>query len=248
MHRFFVSPESIRQTTAVLRGQQAHQIYRVLRLRPGEHVLLLDNSGSAYESVLAGCDEGTARFEIAQRLPVDGEPHTHITLYQAVLKGESFGWALQKGTEIGVSCFVPMICERSVISDPGAVDQRRERWTRIIQEAAEQSGRAHLPELAPVQLFATAVRAAAPASEVLRLIPWEEARTTHLSAALADCNFAAGARIQLYIGPEGGFTAEEVDLARGYGIMPVTLGSRILRAETAGIVAAAAVLYAAGEI
>jgi len=253
MHRFFVPPESVRQTPVVLKGEQAHQIVRVLRMRPGERALLLDNSGWAYEGTLDGYDEGSARFRIAERCPAEGEPRTHITLYQAVLKGDRYGWALQKGTEIGISCFVPLICERSVVADLGAIDRRRERWARIIQEAAEQSGRGRLPELAPAQLFASAVRAAqshagASSSEVLRLIPWEEALTTRLRDALAGCNLPAGGRIELYVGPEGGFTANEVDLAQGCGIMPVTLGPRILRSETAGLVAAAAILFAAGEI
>ena len=248
MHHFFVPPESIVHASLALKGEQAHQILRVLRLRPGERVLLLDNDGWAYEGTLVGDSGGAARVEILERRQAPGEPHTYITLCQAVLKGDRYGWALQKGTEVGVSRFVPLICQRSVVADMGAIEQRRERWARIIQEAAEQSGRARLPELAQAQLFAAAVSAKAPSSDELRLIPWEEARTVRLSDALARCNFAAGARIQVYIGPEGGFTADEVDLARRHGIVPVTLGPRILRAETAGLVAAAAILCAAGEI
>ena len=119
---------------------------------------------------------------------------------------------------------------------------------RIIQEAAEQSGRGQLPELAPAQLLPQAALRPVRPKGALRLIPWEGEQANRLRDALAGCNFADGARIEVFIGPEGGFAEEEIASARRYGIQPVTLGPRILRAETAGVVAAAVILYAAGEI
>jgi 16S rRNA (uracil1498-N3)-methyltransferase len=251
MHRFFVAPTVLNGHPVVLDGEQAHQIRRVLRMRPGERVTLLDNRGWAYEASLLSYGESDARFDIVRRWAAQGEPHTHITLCQAVLKGEKFGWVLQKGTEVGVSRFVPVICERNVADDPGAAEQKRERWERIIREAAEQSGRGRLPVLASAQGFEAAVvagLAVAADPALLRLILWEgECRTT-LRQALAGCNFAGGARIELLIGPEGGFSSAEVELAERLGTRRVSLGPRILRAETAGVVAAAAILYEAGEI
>jgi 16S rRNA (uracil1498-N3)-methyltransferase len=226
------------------------------------------------------------RFQAVRRWAVEGEPATHVTLYQAVLKGERFGWALQKGVEVGVSAFVPLICERNVVdcrlAGMAAAEGKRERWERIIQEAAEQCGRGWLPELRPAQLFAQAVQPTPPAllrqaqdrllpareggelpsprrggargevagepGDAVRLILWEGERQARLREALADCNFGPDAGIQLFDGPEGGFTEEEVALARSYGIRSVSLGQRILRAETAGVVAAALVLYEAGEM
>jgi 16S rRNA (uracil1498-N3)-methyltransferase len=249
MHRFFVTPEVLARQPVLLSGAQAHQIRRVLRLRPGDRVTLLDNHGWAYEAVLIACGETDAMLQTDRRWTAEGEPRTHITLFQAVLKGEQFGWALQKGTEVGVSRFVPMVCERNVVSDLDAVEQKRGRWERIIREAAEQSGRGRLPELAPAQPFARAVCLPPPTDSGLRrLIPWEGERVTGLRDALVGCNFARGARIQIFVGPEGGFTEEEVWLAQRAGVQPVTLGPRILRGETAGIVAAAVVLYEAGEL
>ncbi len=253
MHHFFVPAHAFREQPVTLTGDQAHQIRRVLRMRLGDRATLLDNLGWAYEAILVAVSEGEVKFQTVRRWAAGGEPHTRIVLFQAVLKGDRFAWALQKGAEVGVSLFVPTICERNVVDDLNAVEAKRERWERIIQEAAEQSGRARLPELAPPQLFAQAVQPGSvptdPTKPVpLRLIPWEEEQSARLRDALAGCNFTKGACIQVYVGPEGGFTEAEVRLARGYGIQSVTLGARILRAETAGIVAATAILYQAGEI
>ena len=261
MDRFFVSPAALGTQPVVLTGEQAHQVRRVLRLRPGERVTLLDNLGSAYEAVLLDYDREEARFRIEGQQPATGEPATHLTLFQAALKGERFEWALQKGTEIGVSRFVPVICERNVVDSRRAVDGKRERWQRIIQEAAEQSGRARLPELAPSVRFADAVRCGTVSEGLaggmracVRLIPWEGSydeagrQGRSLRETLAGCNLRVGIRIEVFIGPEGGFAQAEIELARNHGIVPVSLGPRILRAETAGVVAAATVMYEVGEV
>jgi 16S rRNA (uracil1498-N3)-methyltransferase len=269
--RFFVSPAVLQTQPVVLTGEQAHQVRRVLRLRPGERVMMLDNLGSAYDAVLVGYGQHEARFRIEGQRFAGGEPATHLTLFQAALKGERFEWLLQKGTEIGASRFVPVICERNVVDDRRAVDGKRERWQRIIQEAAEQSGRARLPELAPCMSFADAVGSDAiptapkgspsgdmPAeASAIRLIPWEGLRDDggqrlqkgrSLREALAGCNLRVGIHIEVFIGPEGGFSDAEIGLAQNHRILPVSLGPRILRAETAGVVAAATIMYEVGEI
>ena len=253
MHRFFVSPDTFERQPVVLTGDQAHQVRRVLRMRLGERAVLLDGRGWAYEGLLIAVNDADVRFQVSQRWQESGEPRTQITLLQAVLKGERFGWVLQKGTEVGVSAFMPVICERNVVDDMEAIEDKRERWERIIQEAAEQSGRAFLPQLLPAQLFQQAAQPGlltngAGASPPLRLMLWEGEKEASLSDTLTGCNFASGARIQVLIGPEGGFTEEEVRLARSYGIRTITLGPRILRADTAGVVAAAIILHEAGEM
>jgi 16S rRNA (uracil1498-N3)-methyltransferase len=253
MQRFFVSPEAFEHQPVVLTGPQAHQVRRVLRMRLGERAVLLDGRGWAYEGLLIAVNEADVRFQVLRRWQESGEPRTQITLLQAVLKGEHFGWVLQKGTEIGVSAFMPIICERNVVDDMEAIEDKRERWERIIREAAEQSGRAFLPQLLPAQLFPQVIQAGslpnkASASPPLRLMLWEGERGASLSDTLIGCNFASGARIQVLVGPEGGFTEEEVRHARSYGIRTVTLGPRILRADTAGVVAAAIILHEAGEM
>ncbi len=259
MHRFFVAPAVFAQPVITLTGDQAHQVRRVLRMRPGERAILLDGRGRACEASLMAADAEGARFQVLRRWEAEGEPTTRITLYQAVLKGERFEWVLQKGTEVGVAAFVPLICERSIVDDPAALAAKRGRWERIIQEAAEQSGRGCLPILHPPRSFAQAISGtlAAPGSQAedrhsgdheVRLIFWEGEREARLRDVLSACNLAQSRHIQVFVGPEGGFSTAEIALARSHGIRPASLGPRILRAETAGVVAAALILYAANDI
>lgn len=246
MQRFFVSGNLLTHQPVILTGDVAHQMRRVLRLAPGARVTLLDGEGWAYEAEVIAITGKDARLNILSRSEAAGEPRVRITLRQAVLKGERFEWALQKGTEVGVSAFAPLVTERTIIDDLQAVEGKRERWQRIIREAAEQSGRGRVPLLLPGQLLRNAVK---PLAEdgALRLIPWEGERSLTLGAALRACNLSAETRIELFVGPEGGFTDAEIDWAQRHGVQPVTLGPRVLRAETAGLVAAAAILYHAGE-
>jgi 16S rRNA (uracil1498-N3)-methyltransferase len=247
MNRFFVPESILRQSPVVLVGDVAHQMRRVLRLAPGDRVLLLDGAGTCCEAEVRAITARDVRLEVLCSSEALGEPRVHITLYQAVLKGERFAWALQKGTEVGVTAFVPVITERSIIDDLQVVEAKRERWQRVIQEAAEQCGRGRVPQLLPGQMLRHALKTPGWPGAV-RMIPWEEARGESLAGVLARCNLNEDARIEVFVGPEGGFTASEIDWARGHEVQPVSLGSRILRAETAGLVAAVAILYQAGEI
>ena len=245
MHRFFISPQAIAGDRVILRGALVHQIRDVLRMKPGDEIVLLDNSGSAYRAELVTLDRDTVRAHVNNKWPLETEPVVRVALYQGLLKGQKFDLVLQKGTEIGVSVFVPLLAERCIVGSLDDVsDARVERWDRIIIEAAEQAGRAVLPNLMPPMLFAHACNQT-PANG-LALIPWEGEKSHGLREALAGAPRAKS--ISLFIGPEGGFTEEEIVLAKSKGVIPVSLGPRILRAETAGLVAAAAVLYEMGDL
>jgi 16S rRNA (uracil1498-N3)-methyltransferase len=246
MHRFFVPGAALAQQPVVLTGDVAHQMRRVLRLAPGARVTLLDGEGWAHEAEVLAITARDVRLSVLARTAAAGEPRVSITLHQAVLKGERFEWALQKGTEIGVSAFAPLVTERTIIDDLQAVEGKRERWQRIIREAAEQCGRGRVPLLLPAQLLRSAVKGPAQGG-ALRVIPWEGERSLALGEALRTCNFSSDTSIELFVGPEGGFTETEIDWAQRHGVKAVTLGPRVLRAETAGLVAAAAILYHAGE-
>lgn len=248
MHRFFVPPDAIQHQRASLRGPIVHQIRDVLRMRPGDQVWLLDNTGSAFRTELTILERDMVRGRILEQTKPETEAKTRITLYQGVLKGQKFDWVLQKGTEIGISSFVPMLSARCVmgsLEDVGAA--RIDRWTRIITEAAEQSGRVRLPVLEGTLFFDDACSAA---QGGLALIPWENERATSLREVLLQAlpSPFVDRPIHLFIGPEGGFTEEEIATAERAGLVPVSLGPRILRAETAGLVAAAAILYQMGDM
>jgi 16S rRNA (uracil1498-N3)-methyltransferase len=244
MHRFFVPPHSITGDRAVMRGTIVHQIRDVLRMRPGDEIVLLDNSGAARRVELETIDRDAVRGRVTETWKQETEPRTHITLYQGLLKGQKFEWVLQKGTEIGISAFVPVLAARCVIGSMDDVsDARVERWERIIVEAAEQSGRAALPHLSQPVLFGNACGQACRVGAAL--IPWEAEQTVGLRQALHGME---PGELGLFIGPEGGFAEEEIALARDSGLVPVSLGPRILRSETAGLAAAAAILYALGDL
>lgn len=254
MYRFFVPPETLQSEPVRLTGQPAHRIGRVLRMQPGDHVLLLDNSGWAYETELTAFGPEEVEGRIVRRVLATGEPRAKISLYQAILKGDGFDEVLERCTQIGVVEFVPVLCERCIVG--GLLDleeRRRPRWERIIRSAAEQSRRGRLPRLAPVTMWPLACQRARRTD--LSLLPWEEAKEPPLRQVLEGETQEQGGTghrrpysISLFIGPEGGLTEEEVQTAQANGIRVVTLGPRILRAEIAGLVAATAILYALGDL
>jgi 16S rRNA (uracil1498-N3)-methyltransferase len=273
MHRFFVSPDWITGRQAILGDPVAHQVCHVLRMRPGERIILLDDSGWEFETELGAVTPDRAEGRVLRKQLAKGEPSTKISLYQGVLKADRFEFVLQKATELGVVEFVPVITARTIVARMDAVQKKRARWERIIREAAEQSGRGRLPNLREPLLFAGAC-ALAQQTGGLSLLPWEKAQledglnlkqilreTDPFSVNLfvgAEEGFTAeesdlaqhyGIRpVNLFVGPEGGFTQEEVDVARRHNIPTVTLGSRVLRAETAAIVTVAIILHEMGDL
>jgi len=249
MHRFFVSPDQVEKNKVVITGPAVHQIRNVLRLGLGDHIVVLDNSGWEREAEIVEVGREQVVGRVLSKSLAAGEPRTKISLYQSVLKGNRFELVLQKGTELGIVEFVPLISQRCIIASLDDVNKKMSRWERIIQEAAEQSRRGKLPRLQSAMLFSRACERARQTGG-LSLMPWEEEKKVNLRQVLGK----GGEKpfrpfsINLFIGPEGGFTFEEVMVARQYGILPITLGPRILRAETAGLVAAAAILYELGDL
>jgi len=247
-HRFFIPPEWLTGSAVAIAGPQAHQIARVLRMRPRDRLIVLDDSGWEFEVQLLAVQPEMVRGEVVSRRLADGEPHTRITLYQGMLKSDRFELVLQKGTELGIVEFVPLVTARTVALDRDAPGKKHARWQAIVQEAAEQSRRGRRPMLRAAMPFAQACDEVSRKAG-LKLLPWEEEGEASLRDALRAAGSASPeATVHLFVGPEGGFSQDEVDLARGYGLQPVTLGRRILRAETAGLVAAAAILYEGGDL
>ncbi len=245
MYRFFISRESFAGQTVTLGQEFAHRLGRVLRLHTGDRVVFLDNSGWEYDAELIQLDHTRVEARITGKRLSEAEPSIRLHLYQALLKLDKFELVLQKGVELGIAGFTPLISLRSVASAPQP--DRYSRWQRIILEAAEQSRRGKLPPLNP----AMSLEAALAVSPGQRLIPWEGEDTIGLRQALGSPRSNAlqhPPEISLFIGPEGGWDGEEVSEARRQGAVTVSLGPRILRAETAGLVAAAAILYHYGGL
>jgi len=248
LHRFFVPCDVFSGDEVRLEGDLAHRLSRVLRLEAGAAVVLLDGSGLEHETRLDAVGPRRVAGTVVSRRPGRAEPRVRLVLYQSLVKGERFDWVLEKGTELGVAAFVPLLSRRNVVRAAPGRPGRSERWRRVVREAAEQCGRCVLPEILPAEGLKEALSEAAD----LRLLLWEGEEALGLAAALRRARPALEAverpAVAVLIGPEGGFAAEEVALAREAGAQVVSLGRRILRSETAGIVAAAAVLYELGEL
>jgi 16S rRNA (uracil1498-N3)-methyltransferase len=246
-YRFFVSPDQIHGNRRLaLSGDQARQIYSVLRMREADRLVVLDNRGWQYDVRLEKVTANLVTGDILSREEVAGEPRMALTLYQALLKKDNFEWVLQKGTELGVAHFVPLITQRCVVRQETIKAPKFQRWQRIIREAAEQSGRGRLPSLStPVRLPEALENSMA---FDRALIPWEGEQEKGLLEVFGAGGGERPLRVAIFIGPEGGFDEEEIEEAQRAGLQPVTLGPRILRAETAAVVAAALALSAMGEL
>lgn len=246
MHHFFIPSDWISNVQVTLSGSVARRVCDVLHLGPGDHILVLDNSSWAWEVTLQEVGPEQVVGDVVRRTLAQGESRTKITLYQGMLEDRRFESVLRTGTELGIVEFVPLISARAIVADLQEVNGRRSRWQHIIHEAAEQARRGRLPNLEPAMLFPQACERAQQQGG-LALIPWEGTRSLSLRSVLTGQEKRPFI-ISLFIGPEEGFTPEEVKLARRYGIQPITLGPRILRAETGGLVAAAAIMYELGDL
>jgi 16S rRNA (uracil1498-N3)-methyltransferase len=242
MHRFFVPKDWIHQGNVTITGEPLRQIGYVLRLKPTDRIIVLDNSGVEFEVEIQRITKEQSLGKVISRKPGQGEPNIKITLYQALLKSDKFELVLQKGVELGVTAFVPFTSERCVSRKESAA--KIERWQKIIQEAAEQSERVILPVLRPLISFEEACRSVARPALML----WEEEKSISLKQTLQNPPFKNAAGISLFIGPEGGFPESEKELAIQNGIAVASLGKRILRAETAGLAAVSAIFYETGEM
>lgn len=248
MQRFFVPAAAIRNGVVEFDASVAHQLRQVLRLTVGDTVVVCDDQGHAWQAALILLERQRAQARLLLEQVGHSEPATRITLYQGTLKADKFEWVLQKGTELGVARFVPLVTQRSIVRDEAVLAAKHPRWQTIVREAAEQAGRARMPVVAAAQSLTTALQTAGePAG--LRLICWENETSQRLRDVVeAVVDRGSTIAIDLFIGPEGGFAADEITAARTHGLHVVSLGPRILRAETAGLAAVAALLYARHEM
>jgi 16S rRNA (uracil1498-N3)-methyltransferase len=227
--RFFVSgplaPGPLR-----LEGTEAHHLLRVLRIVPGECVILFDGSGIEASAELTRTANGAADLEVREICTANTESAASLVLAAAVPKGDRFGWLIEKATELGVQRFVPLITERSIVTPGGG---KLAKMRRTIVEASKQCGRSRLMKLdAPVPWRDFVVREFAAAGG------W----VAHPSGdAIETATRSEGGPLVAAVGPEGGFTAGELELAVQAGAKLVSLGPRILRIETAAVALAAVV-------
>jgi len=252
---FYAPPENFAADTITLTGDEHAHLVRVLHHQIGDRVTVVDGAGLAAESEIIEIGKTVTRLRPIKKSRRLGEPFVHLTLAQAAPKGNRFDWVIEKATEIGVSAFIPLLCERSEVT-PGA--GKNERWQRLALAAMKQSCRSICPAMNEPIMFSALCRrastlpAAYNAGQSGRWREFDFVLMAHEGAGdplPLLVNRAPKPRLGLVlIGPEGGFSDNEIKLARETGITFLGMGSRRLRAETAGLVAAMKILAAFGEL
>ncbi len=247
MHRFFVPPEKIVENRAYFEKDETRHIEKVLRMKDGDRITLFDGTGAEYTAVLMGRRDNILTAEIEQVHYKADNPPVKLSLMQGIAKGDKMDTIIQKAVEIGVSSIYPVTCERTVVRVSGdRAATKVVRWQQIAREACKQCRRNTIPEIHPITAY----------SEIFHYIQdnplimlYEDEKEAGLKKLLRDKEKEFhGKEIFVLIGPEGGFTAHEAEEACARNAFLTSLGPRILRTETAGIVAASIVLYEYGDL
>lgn len=239
-YRFFVDAGQITEETALVTGEPARQITKVLRLKEGDDICLLDNLGNEYDARITSLLKNAVTARILEKKECIGEPRVQLTLAVCLPKGDKLDLIVQKCSELGISNITVVLSERCVARpDSDKIAGRINRWCRIAAEAAEQSGRGRIPVIEYMEDFFSLTDAIR--RHPISLIAWEGENRTPIKEVLQANREVES--LMLIVGPEGGLTQQEVDIAVKAGAKPVTLGKRTLRCETAAIAACAAIMY-----
>ncbi len=245
MSRYFVNNDQINEDTISITGEDYQHLKKVLRAAKGD-VISVCCEGYDYTAEIVEIDSASVISRIVKKEANLTEPGLKVTLYQGLPKADKMELIVQKCVEIGVTAIVPVITDRCVskINTDKDVRNKLARWQKIAAEAAKQCNRGMIPEIKSPVKFRDAVEQAC--KDELSIIPYEKENTVAFKNVAADYMNITFASI--FIGPEGGFTEEEIQLAEIKGIKKITLGPRILRTETAGMVALSLMMYELGDV
>lgn len=242
MVRFFVDPNDMLPDFFVLTGENAAHA-KVLRLKCGEQVTVCDGAGNECVCTISDVSSGQVSLVVNKRYQSEAEAKVHASVYMAFSKGDKFEHVIQKATELGANEIIAFPSARCVSRpDEKSLAKKLDRWKKIASSAAEQSGRGRIPEIITLNSFDEALKRAAKAD--LAVLFYENEQATTLRMALQKKPYKS---ISLMTGPEGGLELFEVEKALDAGMYVCTLGSRILRCETAPLCALSAVMYNSGE-
>lgn len=242
MARFFMAGTNIAGGMAIMKGRDAEHV-RVLRLRPGEDMIICDGRGTDYKCRLVKADKEQVEAEIVEVVRCPAEPSVKVSVLCGLPKGDKTDYIIQKSVEAGAE-EIQFFASARCVAKPETPEKKLERWQRIAEEAAKQSGRGIIPRVGWAGDFAGALDAAV--KKDLGLFMYETGEREAINAVLeADPGPKTAAVIT---GPEGGFEPFEADLARIAGLHICSMGERILRCETAPVVALTAIMYATGNL
>ena len=244
MARFYVPQPRIEKGMLKVEGEEVKHIKKVLRLRAGDEVAVFDGLGREFEGTIVEEGLSSVVIRVQNVLSSKRDSPVEVTLAQSLLKGEKMDYLIQKATELGVKDVIPFLSSRSVpLLDKLGKLKRQHRWEKIAIEASKQCGRGVVPKIESLQDYSDMLRTASP--NTLRLILWER-EGTKLKQIFERSKERK--KVFFIIGPEGGFSQEEVEEAKRAGFIPVTLGRRILRAETASLCFLSILQYERGDI
>lgn len=246
-HRFYAAPSSFTETSVRLDADEANHLTRVLRLGSGARVFVFDGEGAEYECEVARVAKHEVDLNLLRRLDDVVESPLRLTLAQALIKGDKFDLVIQKATELGVTRIVPLVTEHSDIKRDirraeERLGQRTQRWRRISLEALKQCGRRRLVEIREPAHFDEFCGSAARGACLIFSERGGES-LAEVSAKLRDVD-----QLCLCVAPEGGWSERELQMAASCGFTPVSLGSRILRTETAAIAAVSLAQHLFGDL
>ncbi|MDI6617413.1 MAG: 16S rRNA (uracil(1498)-N(3))-methyltransferase [Clostridiales bacterium] len=246
MHNFFVACDAVHDGVIEISGDDASHISKSLRLSAGNEITVSDGNGNSYLCLISSVNKKAITCKIIKKSQSNTEPPIIVDLYQGIPKASKMDLIVQKCTEIGINSIIPVETERTVVKLKDGYDLKNklERWQRIAEEAAKQSRRGHIPSIMEPVLFKNALEDIS--SYDLGIIPYEEEHGVGLKEALKYKNNAH--KIMIFIGPEGGFSDSEILTARVKNVLPVTMGPRILRTETAGFVCLSIIMYEIGDM
>ena len=247
MRRFFAPSETVDldRGSIVITGVDSEHIARVLRMKPEQELEIADNRDRIYTTRILSVSPDLVKLKIIGIQSADHEPELELTLLQALPKGKKMDWIVRRASELGVNRIIPIFTERTIVRlKPEKKAERRDRWQRIAREAGKQAKRGRIVEVTPPEPLSESLSQIKTAD--LILAPWIDAANGIKEVLL---EYGERPRSAAYfIGPEGGFTKREVAELKEAGAVPVSLGPRIFRTETAGLVVAAILLYQFGEM
>ncbi|MEE1231180.1 MAG: 16S rRNA (uracil(1498)-N(3))-methyltransferase [Phascolarctobacterium sp.] len=245
MHRFFVP--QLYNEEMYIEGVDARHISKVLRMQTGAQLQIVSDDGVSAMAEITAIDSERVTVHCLEKMAESHEPRVKLVLAQGLAKGEKMDFIIQKAVEMGAYSVIPVAMEHSVVRLDGAKAAKKvERWQKIAESAAKQSKRDIIPEVQPVQSMAEML---VKCDCQTKIIAYECEDRLSLKAALRAAEAAGGiSELLLIIGPEGGISEAELEQARQAGAVPVSLGRRILRAETAGLVAMSAIFYETGDL
>lgn len=242
MPRFFLSSDEIGNRFITLTGENALHA-KVLRLKPGEAVTICDGNGTDYNCTVSDFNSNQISLVIHNSHPSKTEPHINASVYVAFPKSDKLEHVIQKATELGAHEIIAFPSSRCVVKmDKKTLDKKIDRWQKIAASAAEQCGRGIIPKVLAMESYSAAIMRSCQADLAINFYENETSCTFHDS--LINNKFES---ISLMTGPEGGFSPDEIIQAKNAGMKICTLGSRILRCETAPLCALSALMYACGE-